>query len=131
MRDIDLFCRFRGLQPTICGLERISMPCDPCYMTIEASAKLVISAIFGCFRGLYNTRFVVPGGFRFTVTPRCTTIEASAKCVISTIFGRLRGLQPMICGLERISMPCDPRYTTIEASAKLVISAIFGRFRVL
>ena len=69
----------------------------------------------------YNPRFVVPGGFRFTVTPHCTTIEASAKCVISTIFGRFRGL-------ERISMPCDPRYTTIEASAKCVISTIFCRF---
>ena len=45
------------------------MPCDPCYTTIEASAKLVISAIFRRFRGLFNPRFVVPGGFRFTVTP--------------------------------------------------------------
>ena len=68
------------------------MPCDPRYTTIEASTKLVILAIFGRFRGLYNPRFVVPGGFRFTVTPRCTTNEASAKFVISTIFGRFRGL---------------------------------------
>ena len=41
-----IFGRFPGLYPTICGLERISVPCDPCYTTIEASAKLVILAIF-------------------------------------------------------------------------------------
>ena len=53
-----IFCRFRGLPPTICGLERISMPCDPRYTTIEALAKLVISAILAVFLG-YNPRLVV------------------------------------------------------------------------
>ena len=38
------------------------MHCDPLYTTIEASTKLVISAVFWCFVG-YNPRFVVPGVF--------------------------------------------------------------------
>ena len=63
-----IFGRFRGLEPTICGPGRISMHYDPRCTTIEASAKLVISAIFAVFMG-YNPRFVVSGGFRFTVTP--------------------------------------------------------------
>ena len=41
-----IFCRFRGLEPTIYGPGRISMHCDPGYTTIEASAKLEFSAIF-------------------------------------------------------------------------------------
>ena len=63
-----IFGRFRGLEPTICGPERISMHCDPRYTTIEASAKIVISAIFAVFMG-YNPRFMVSGGFRYLVTP--------------------------------------------------------------
>ena len=48
-----VFCRFQGLEPTICGPGRIPMHCDPLKTTIEASTKLVISAVFWCFVG-YN-----------------------------------------------------------------------------
>ena len=44
------------------------MHCDPLYTTIDAPAKLLISAIFGRFCGLEPT-FRGSGGFRFTVTP--------------------------------------------------------------
>ena len=109
------------------------MPCDPLYTTIEASAKLVISAIFCRFHGLHPTvrgpgRISMPCDPLYTICcPRrismpCdslyTTIEAPAKLLISAIF----------CGPGRISMHYDHRYTTIEASAKIVISAIFCRF---
>ena len=67
------------------------MPCDPLYTTIEASEKLVISAIFGRFRGLEPT-ICGPRRISMHCDPRYTTIEASAKLVISAIFCRFRGL---------------------------------------
>ena len=69
-------------------------------MNIEASEKLVISAIFSVFMG-YNPRFMVSGGFRCTVTPRYTTIEASTKLVISAIFAVFMGYNP------RFVVPAD------------------------
>ena len=67
------------------------MPCDPRYTTIEASEKLVISAIFGRFRALPPT---ICGLERISMPcdPRYTSIEASTKLVISAIFGRFPGL---------------------------------------
>ena len=67
------------------------MPCDPRYTTIEASVKLVISAIFVRFCGLQPT-ICGPGWISMLVDPRYTTIETSAKLVISAIFCRFRGL---------------------------------------
>ena len=67
------------------------MPCDSLYTTIEAPAKLVISAIFGRFRGLEPT-ICGPGRISMHRDPRYTTIEASAKLVISAIFRRIHGL---------------------------------------
>ena len=61
------------------------MPCDPLYTTIEAPAKLLISAIFGRFRGLDPT-ICGPGRISMYCDPRYTNIEASAKLVISAIF---------------------------------------------
>ena len=74
-------------------------------MNIEASAKLVISAIFAVFMG-YNPRFMVSGGFRCTVTPRDTTIQASAKLVISAIFDVFMGYNPrfMVSGGSRCTV---------------------------
>ena len=77
----------------------------------------------------YNPRFVVPGGFRCTVTPLYTTIEASAKLVISAFFAVFIGNNPRFVVPGGFSMHGDPLYTIIEASVKLVISAIFWRFR--
>ena len=74
------------------------MPCDPWYMTLEASAKLVFSAIFGRFRPFldvfvgYNPRFSGPGRILMPCDPRYTNLEASAKLVFLAISGRFRGL---------------------------------------
>ena len=67
------------------------MPCDPLYTTIEAPAKLLISAIFGRLRGLEPT-ICGPGRISMHCDHRYTTIEASAKLVISAIFSRFPGL---------------------------------------
>ena len=61
------------------------MPRDPCYTTIVASAKLVISAIFCRFHGLLPTIFG-PGRISMHCDPGYTTIEASAKLEFSAIF---------------------------------------------
>ena len=67
------------------------MPGDPLFTTIEAPAKLLISAIFGRFCGLDPT-ICGPGRISMHCDPRYTTIEASAKLVISAIFCRFHGL---------------------------------------
>jgi hypothetical protein len=44
-----------GYSPRFFGSGSISMPRDPRYMTLAASSKLVISGLFGLFRGLLST----------------------------------------------------------------------------
>ena len=73
------------------------MPCHPRYMTLEASTKLVISAISCRFRGLLPTIFASRADFDAR-DPRYTTLEASTKLVISAISCRFRGLLPTIFG---------------------------------
>ena len=96
MRHIDHFLPFSWvITHDLCSQEDFDSLTPRC-TTIEASAKCVISTIFGRFRGL--------GRISMPCDPRYTTIEASAKCVISTIFcssgpgpapaGALHGPQP-------------------------------------
>ena len=71
------------------------MPCDSLYTTIEAPAKLLISAIFGRFRGLEPT-ICGPGRISMHRDPRYTTSEASAKLVISAILAVFMGYNPRL-----------------------------------
>ena len=61
------------------------MPCDPLYTTIEASAKLVISAIFCRFHGLHPT-FCGPGRILMPYDPPLHDCRGIGKLVISAIF---------------------------------------------
>jgi hypothetical protein len=67
------------------------MPRDHLYMTLATSSKLVISFIFGRFRGLWSTCFGF-GRISMPRDPRYMTLAASSKLVITGIFGRFRGL---------------------------------------
>ena len=69
------------------------MPCDPHYTTIEAPAKLLISAIFGRFRGLEPT-ICGPKRISMPCDPLYTTIEAPTKLVMSAIFDIFMGYNP-------------------------------------
>ena len=51
-RDFGHFAPFSWSSQQLLRPRRISMPRDPQYITLVASSKLMISGIFGRFRGL-------------------------------------------------------------------------------
>ena len=83
------------------------MPCDPLYTTIEAPAKLLISAIFGRFCGLEPT-ICGPGRISMHCDHRYTSIEASAKLVISAIFAVFMGYNPRFMVSGGFRCPVTP-----------------------
>ena len=76
------------------------MPCDPRYMTLAASPKLMILGILAVFVG-YGPRFSGTERISMPCDHRYTTLAASPKLVISGFSGHFRGLWSTVFGYRK------------------------------